>query len=359
MKKFVALLLAALLGLSMLSFAAAEDVPNLANTYYSYGYDVGFYVDYFFHFYDNIPGIGNLFYAGWVQNQASVNGTYEVIAEEREYACWPDRPTQEAAKEGDPVPTGTAPYTIVFYDFDGKEIDRCAFDGEHLYNDMANLSFQGCGNNVFTLDTDVENSKCDYANEKVLEVMYLSDEEELCTLSLKLDGTYEDVVITVVDGTYAMNEDQSVITLTPNSEADFGAVLTRNEDGTYTYVSDDESLDEAERSVVLKVKKAAEVQYVLKGEIPVPGMEGTMADMICNLYDDGTVKLYASFMGNSMPVDEGTYEVDMTTYSFNIHFNTAGDLTTEGFGADMVLNYKADDVAPFGAIEQTLKFVAE
>ena len=39
--------------------------------------------------------------------------------------------------------------------------------------------------------------------------------------------------------------------------------------------------------------------------------------------------------------------------------SNAQDLTTEGFAADMVLNYKADNVEPFGAIEQTLAFVAE
>jgi hypothetical protein len=35
-----------------------------------------------------------------------------------------------------------------------------------------------------------------------------------------------------------------------------------------------------------------------------------------------------------MDVDKGTYEIDMTTYSFIIHFETAGDLTTEGYAAD-------------------------
>ena len=67
----------------------------------------------------------------------------------------------------------------------------------------------------------------------------------------------------------------------------------------------------------------------------------------------------ADFMGNQMDVDKGTYEIDMTTYSFIIHFETAGDLTTEGYAADMILNYKVDNVEPFGAIEQTLKFVTE
>ncbi len=105
--------------------------------------------------------------------------------------------------------------------------------------------------------------------------------------------------------------------------------------------------------------KPVEVAYALKGEIPVPGVDGTNADFICNLLSDSTAVLYADFMGNKMDVDKGTYEIDMATYSFIIHFETAGDLTTEGYAADMVLNYKVDDVQPFGAIEQTLKFVTE
>ena len=150
-----------------------------------------------------------------------------------------------------------------------------------------------------------------------------------------------------------MTEDQTVITLTPDSDSDPGATLTKNEDGTYSYVSTDGD------EVTLTAVGSAEVAYALKGEIPVPGMDGMNADFICNLYSDGNVLLYADFMGNKMDVDKGTYEIDMTTYSFVFHFETAGDLTTEGFAADMVLNYHADDVQPFGAIEQTLKFVTE
>ena len=172
-------------------------------------------------------------------------------------------------------------------------------------------------------------------------------------LDLKVNGKYDDLVVLYVEGTYAMNEDQTVITLTPDSESDPGATVTKNEDGTYTYVSTDGD------EVTLAEVKPVEVAYALKGQIPVPGMDGVNADFVCNLYDDSTVRLYADFMGNQMDVDQGTYEIDMTTYSFIIHFENAGDLTTEGYAADMVLNYKIAEVAPFGAIEQTLKFVTE
>ncbi len=221
---------------------------------------------------------------------------------------------------------------------------------------MADITGVGGNNCALNLDTDPENSKfaAQYAGESAVELLSLvSPDDDTATLALKVNGKYEDLVVLFVEGTFSMNEDQTVITLTPSDDSDPGATVTKNEDGTYTYVSTDGD------EVTLVEVKGLEVSYALKGQIPVPGMDGTNADFICNLYNDGSVQLYADFMGNKMDVDKGTYEIDMTTYSFVIHFETAGDLTTEGYAADMVLNYKADDVQPFGAIEQTLKFVTE
>ena len=353
LKKIAALVLSLALCLSLVSFAAAEDTPNLANTYYSYGYDVGaMFMNYYIHFYDEIPGLGKVFHAGMCMDQICFDGVYEVIAEERAYSVAMDR----AASEAGTLTEGTAPFTVVFYDFDGKELDRCAMDAEHIYNDMTAITGVGGNNCALNLDTDPENSKfaAQYASEPAVPFLSLvNPEDDTATLELKVNGKYDDLVVLFVEGTYAMNEDQTVITLTPDSEGDDGATVTKNEDGTYTYVST--SGDE----VTLAEVKPVEVAYMLKGEIPVPGMEGTNADFICNLYSDNTVRLYADFMGNQMDVDKGTYEIDMTTYSFILHFENAGDMTTEGYAADMVLNYKVAEVAPFGAIEQTLKFVTE
>ena len=356
MKKLIALLLCLALSLSLVSVSVAENVPNIANTYFAYGYDVGFWMDYFFHFYDEVPGLGRVFYAGYALNQIVYTGTYEIVAEEREYACWPDRETLTAAGEGAEIPTGTAPYTVIFYDFDGNEIDRCAMDETHIYNDMKTLTGIGGGDAVYNLDTDPENSAFtkEYDGEQAVPVLNLvNPEDDTATLDLKVNGKYDDLVVVFVEGTWSMNEDQTVITLTPGDDSDPGATVTKNEDGTYTYVSTDGDV------VILAEVKEAEVAYQLKGQIPVPGMDGVNADMICNLFDDNTAVIYADFMGNTMDIDKGTYEIDMTTYAFVLHLETAGDLTTEGYAADMVLNYKADDVQPFGAIEQTLAFVTE
>ena len=354
MKKMIALLLCLVLSLSMVGFALAEgELPELAGTYYSYGYDVGtMFMNYYIHFYDEIPGLGKVFHAGMCMDQITFDGTYEVLAEERAYSVAMDRPASEAGT----MTEGTAPFTVVFYDFDGNELDRCAMDAEHIYNDMAAITGVGGENVALNLDTDPENSKfaAQYAGEPAVAFLSLVDpDDDTVTLDLKVNGKYEDLVVFFVEGTYAMNEDQTEIVLTPDSEDDAGATVTKNDDGTYTYVSTD-----GDEATLVEVK-GLEVSYALKGEIPVPGMDGTNAAFICDLYNDNTVRLYADFMGNQMDVDRGTYEIDMTTYSFIIHFENAGDITTEGYAADMVLNYKVDNVEPFGAIEQTLAFVTE
>ncbi|MBQ8954284.1 MAG: hypothetical protein IJ048_09220 [Clostridia bacterium] len=355
MKKFAALLLCLALALSLVTVSYAEATPDIADTYFAYGYDVGFWMDYFFHFYGEVPGLGRVFYAGYALNQIVYTGTYEILAEEREYACWPDRAAAEAASEDADIPTGTAPYTIVFYDFDGNELDRCAMDETHIYNDMENLTGIGGDHAVYNLDTDPENSKFakEYEGEQAVVVLSLvNPDDETATLELKVNGKYDDLVVLYVEGTYAMNEDQTVITLTPDDDSDPGATVTLNEDGTYTYLSTDGD------EVTLAVDNGLEVAYAFLGEIPVPGMDGVNADLICELYSDGTVLIYADFMGNRMDIDQGDYEVDMTTYALVMNFETAGEITSY-FGDDTMLMDYAASVEPFGDIEQTLTFVQE
>ena len=76
----------------------------------------------------------------------------------------------------------------------------------------------------------------DYKNEQAAVLLSLiCPDDDTATLELKVNGKYDDLVVTYVEGTFAMSEDQTVITLTPNDESDDGATVTKNEDGTYTY----------------------------------------------------------------------------------------------------------------------------
>ena len=186
MKKMIALLLCLVLSLSMAGFALAEgELPELAGTYYSYGYEVGtMFMNYYFHFYDEIPGLGKVFHAGMCMDQITFDGTYEVLAEERAYSVALDRPASEAGT----MTEGTAPYTVVFYDFDGNELDRCAMDAEHIYNDMAAITGVGGENVALNLDADPENSKfaAQYAGEPAVAFLSLVDpDDDTVTLDLR------------------------------------------------------------------------------------------------------------------------------------------------------------------------------
>ena len=329
---------------------------KIVNSYYSYGYNAGdMFMTYYFHFYPEIAGLGAVYYAGFAMNQITFSGTYEVVEQETEYACWPDRATVEAAEEGAAPPTGKAPYAINFYDMDGNLVDSCAFDGDNLYEDMEAITGIGGGNAVYARDLDVENSsfKTDYDGEKAAPLLSLVDpNDETATLELLVNGKYNDAVIMFVTGTYAMNEDQSVITLTPDSSSDNGATVTKNADGTYTYKSTDDT------EVVMTVVGAPKnLVYLYKGEIPVPGADA-MGDLICELYDDGTARLYASAFGSSFDIDSAdSYDIDMESYVITVHFKTAGDIATAPYGVSM--DYAATGIELFGDVNSTLSMVTE
>lgn len=337
------------------------DLPpaeRIVDSYYSYSYTPSgsdLFMTYFFHFYPEIPGLGAVYYAGFAMNQITFSGTYEVVEQESEYACWPDRAAVEAAAEGAAPPTGTAPYTINFYDMDGNLVDSCGFDGDKLYQDMAAISGIGGENAVYDRDTDPENSAlaADYNAEKAVPLLSLVDpNDETATLELLVNGKYNDAVIMFVGGTYSMNADQTEITLTPDSSSDNGATVTKNADGTYTYKSTDGT------EVIMNVVGAAKnISYLYKGEVPVPGMEDTMGDLICELYDDGSARLYASAFGTEFDIDAATYDVDMTTFVITLHFETAGDIATVPYGISF--DYSATGIDVFGEVNSTLSMVTD
>lgn len=330
---------------------------QIVNSYYAYYYypSPDFLMDYFFHFYDEIPGIGKVYYAGFALNQIVFSGTYEVVEEPRDYACWADREESDAAGEGAAAPTGTAPYTVNFYDFDGNLVDSCGFDGQKLYVDMENITGIGAENSTFLLDTDPENSilAADYAAEQAPALVSLvSPDDETATLELLINGRYKDMVIFAVDGTYVSNADQTEFTLTPNNASDNGATVAKNEDGTYTYKSTDGT------EMVLAEISGVSTVYTYKGLVPVPGADAD-GDLIAELKSDNTVRLYASAFGSEMDIDAGTYAIDMATYSITINFDNAGEITTYSDEAGMHFDYVATGLEVFGDISTTLDMLTE
>ena len=326
MKKLLALVLVLALSLSLVSFAGAEAVDPadiLTDGYWTYSFFQEGYgeFDYFFHFYKDVPGFGNVYYAGFVNNQMCFAGTWDVTEAETPYSVREDRLR-------DDMIDGTAPYAVSLYDWNGNKLDTCAFDGENLYN-MAEKVY-GMYSSPFTYVHDTEGVTSKYAKtyeeEKGIAVVdFISPEDKTCTLTIYHNGRYMDLVGMMVEGTWAMteNEDGSrVYALTPDEEGDTPATLTVSADtATAHYVNEDGDEMDLENT-----QKTANPVYQWIGTHPF--MEGMDAALTLTLYDDGTCEVVAEVFGNAAAIDAGTWKLGDDGFTFSFAFEGAGEATS-------------------------------
>lgn len=294
----------------------------------------------YFHFYEEAPVLGAVFYAAYQNNGTAFTGTYTVEKKDFEYALYNTRDEIEAAGE---KTTGTAPYTITFYDWDGNVMDSCGFDGDILYNDMEVIKGMGGGPVIYTHDTDLENSlfKAIYEGEVGLAYLdFISDEDETSTVTLFHNMTYRDLMNMMIDGTWSMEKltDGSFsYTLTPADESDSGAVLSVSLDNaTAVYTQDG-----AEGMTLTNTKLLGPtLAYVFEG-VQTITQYSTDAPVTLTLYDDGTCFLTADLFGNSADVDAGTYVMAADGYTFEFSFDKGGEFKSllDSSSQDISLNY--------------------
>lgn len=318
---------------------SADPVEALPGSIYYFGYDVeglGAMVQ-FFHFYPDDLGIGAVFYAGYAWNQITFSGTYTV----EETPC--DYEVQTERGDDAETVTGTAPYTINLYDWDGAELDKLAYDGTYVYNISVNTNCDPMtGGGAYRLakaDAAALEAYADsFDGEKgVAYLSFVSPEDETCTLQLNTNGTYNDMVVFAVDGTWAMTG-EGVYTLTPESESDDGAVVTLQADGSYLYASD------SGEEMVLNLVQEVETAYTFTGKIPFMDSE---ADVTIEAMTDGTCVVTMAAFGTEMPIDQGTWTESDFTFTFT--FDTAGEAVSE-FGGDtgVQVTYACDSVEAVG-----------
>ena len=350
MKKIAALLVSGLLCMSLFAGCgstksddtakddsktteASED-PEKAITdgYYSYTYAVDGMDDYcgFIHFYEEKPVVGSVFYANFAYNNIAIAGTYKLEKTECESQVFMSR--EDATEEGAEPEKKTAPYTITFYDFSGNELDSCGFDGDYVYNDTKSITGTGCENVAMKHDTDKDSKYMstyeDYESSNSKNLMsFVLESDESCTVNLKHNGRYEDMMDIMVEGDYTLEEaDDGTITATlkPDSDSDTAASLTIAADKTSaTYTPD------GGEAVELKgVSDSVEATYKFVGQSEIPGM-GKDADVVVACLPDGTVKATISAFDVEMDVDAGTYEA-ASDGSVTIHFDASGDQTSDG-----------------------------
>lgn len=365
--KMMALLIGAAVIVGMtgsLTTAYAEEknpAEAITDGYYMYCYSVEGIGDMYnyLHFYEEQPVLGSVFYAGYCLDQITFAGTYTVEEKEFEYACWASREDQQAAEEGSAAPTGTAPYTITFYNFDGNELDSCGFDGDVLYNDMDVITGVGADHQYYHHDTEGETSKYAdyYAGEVGIHYAdFVAEEEATSTLALYHNGRYEDLVNMFVEGSWTMAETEEVydFTLTPDYETDIPAVLSVAADfsaATYTPAEGDAL------AMVNADANAKEVFQTMKGEMEIPGQDGLMAEVLLTMYTDSSCDVIVSAFGTDMPLDEGTYTIGEDGFTITFVFNNAGELVSELDGAP-VLQYVQPETEAIGDVDVKLSMGA-
>jgi len=289
----------------------------LTDGFYQYSFFAEGYGNYtyFFHFYKKDPVLGAVYYAGFANNQASFAGTYTVEKKDKAYAVYPDR---EAKSDGKTKPTeGTAPYTITFFDWDGKVVDSCGFDGKAMYNDMKKLTTATGANVVYSYDKGGKTSKNVLAYEGEVGVAYLdfiNPYDETATLTLFHNGTYLDMMNMMVEGTWKLTKSGpsgNSIVLTPDEDKSKTVAITVTADKSSAIYA-----QKNQKPFTIVNKKLKEQSSSNKPSAPIhPVLEfkGGFCTFVC--YDDHSFK----FALESYNVEEvGTWAYDAGTKSFTI-----------------------------------------
>lgn len=336
---------------------STDPLTMIYEGYYSYTYPIEGMDDMcaFFHFYPEAPVIGSVFYASYAWNQIVFAGTYTVEKVDHEYTVWESR--EASLAEGAEKITGTAPYTITFYDFEGNVLDACGYDGEKLYNDMTVVTGTGGADSIYSHDLQGENSPYYGTYSGELGISYLSfvsPADPTCTLALEHNGSYTDLVGMMVQGKWVMAEGADgayEFTLTPNESYDVGAKLVVAADKmSATYTSND-------GATVMELVNASttgpKLKYQLKGQFDVGA---GMADVVLDMYDDNNCEIYMSAFGSKLDLDKGTYSIGADGYTITCNFETAGELVSYLSDAGVSLDFVMAG-SMFGDLNIKLDFV--
>lgn len=278
----------------------------------------------FFHFYEEAPELGAVFYVGYTNNGTTFTGTYTVEMKDYEYAVYMTRDEVVAAGE---KTTGVAPYTITFFDWEGNEMDRCGFDGTTIYNDMDVITGMGGGNIIYTHDTDLENSMYKAVYEAEAGVAYLdfvSESDETSTLTLFHNMTYRDLVNMMVEGTWSIEKQgdgSNHFILTPNDGSATSTLKVSSDRMSANYAAEGEQ----EIAMINTATLAAKVTYLFEGVQNI-AQYGTDAAVTLSLYDDNSCTITADVFGNIADIDQGTYQMAVDGYTFEFTFDGAGSL---------------------------------
>ena len=314
-----------------------DPLEMLTAGYYCYKFTEAGYGDFgfFFHFYEEDPVLGSVFYAGLSNNRQNFAGTYTVEEADFAYACYPDR---ASATDDNVQPTeGTAPYTIIFYSWDGEELGKCGFDGEYFYNVMdegSAIYSTGAAPIAYVYSSGSDDYAEMCSGELGVSFMdFVAVDEKTSTISIAHNKTYTDLVGAMIEGSWTVAENAEGgydFTLVPNDESDTGAVLSTSADGsTATYTPDGGEPVEMVNTATTGPKEA--YSFSGTGALSAYGID---AELTLTMFDDGSCSISASVQGSAMELDTGSYVLE--GYTFSIDWAKAADAESSVDGSGTV-----------------------
>ena len=311
---------------------------------------------FFFKFYEADPVLGKVFYAGLSNNRQNFAGTYDLVKEPYGYKAYNTREEEQA--DDDHVAytaVGTADYTIVLKDWDGKEIGRMGFDGEKLYNaqDKDTAIVYSAGSTPFVYNKNDASFASTIAGEMPVVVFsYTAFDDVTSTIQINHNHSYTDLVAAMIEGTWTSSQsaDGSItFDLTPYDSLDTPATLVVSADKkTATYTADGE--DPIEMGIPLP---DVTTEYSFQGKTPTA--YGRDADLVLDCLSDGTFTLTISVFGNSQTLDQGTWSVN-AAHKFTFNCDNAGTIESTIVDRNVHVSYSTTH-AQLGELSSDLALV--
>ena len=270
---------------------------------------------YYFHFYENDPVLGNVYYAGMSNNRINFAGLYEVRELQYDYEVYLSR--EDAVAKTNLTP-GSVPYSIILKDWDGNVMGRIGFDGEKVVNaqDKNTAKIYATGSTPYYYTKATPDWEATISGEMPVPFLeFVADEDVTSTIQINHNHTYTDLVAAMIEGKWVAENGENgglKYVLTPYDKTDTPAVLEVSSDKlTAVYTA------EGEDPIKMSIPQPA-VTLVQAFEGTSPTSYGKNAPITIECMSDDTFTVTMAIFGNSQVIDQGKWSVNAAhKYTFN------------------------------------------
>lgn len=304
---------------------------------------------YYFHFYENDPVLGNVYYAGMSNNRINFAGLYEIREMQYDYEIYPTR-ADAVAKAN--LTSGSVPYSIILKDWDGNVMGRMGFDGEKVVNaqDKNTAKIYATGSTPYFYTKATPDWALTISGEMPVPFLeFVADEDVTSTIQINHNHSYTDLVAAMIEGKWSAEEGSEggiKYVLTPYDSTDTPAVLEVSADKlTATYTA------EGEEPLKMSVPKPT-VTLVQAFEGTSPTSYGKDATITIECMSDDSFTVTMSIFGSSQVIDQGSWSVN-AAHKFTLNCDVAGTIESKIVDRKINIEY-AQAGTKLGDIASTL-----